>query len=135
MSPRSSDSRDRIEVGAFFGLVAGVVAFAVIFVWILLTRPGTGATPLRPILLLHAGHVLLYTLAGALVGFLWPARRTAAGHWGLWLLATATGAVSVNSVSYGPIWTWASPEWGRYALMAVLFTPVFAWPRRRSGAG
>jgi hypothetical protein len=133
MSSKSSPARDRVEVGAFFGFLAGLVVLGVVLSWTLLTR-GASAPPVRPIALLHVGHILLYTLGGAMLGFLWPARRTAAGHWGLWFLATATGAVSVNSVSYGPLWTWSPTEWGQYALMAILFTPVFAWPRRRSGS-
>lgn len=118
-------------MGAFFGFLAGLVVFGLVVLWTFLTRSGPDKSPLQAVTVLHAWHILLYVVGGAVLGYLWPIRRTAAGRWGLWFLATATGAVSVNSVTYGPLWNWSLTEWGHYSLMAILFTPVFAWPHRR----
>jgi hypothetical protein len=134
MPSKSSAARDRVEVGAFFGLVAGLVALVVVVSWTSLAS-SEGKESLGVVAALHAGHIVLYVLAGGLLGYLWPRRRTTAGRWGLWLIATATGAVSVNSVTYGPFWSWSPTGWGYYSLMAILFTPVFAWPAARKQPG
>lgn len=131
----SSDSRDRALVGGFFGLLAGGVAFVLVLVWSLVFGPSPPSTSWRTMLTLHLGYLALYAIGGVLVGLLWPIRRRAPGRWLLWFLSTATGAVTVNSMTSGPLWEWTFPAWRSYALMAVLFTPVFAWdwPRRAPG--
>jgi hypothetical protein len=133
MAPAWDDARDRVQVGAFFGSLSGLIALGVVLIWAWATPASGGAACVGSILLLHLGYVLLYALAGALIGRHWPTRRSARGRWGLWFLATATGAVTVNSALEGPVWSWSLAEWGRWILMAVLFTPVFAWSPRRGG--
>lgn len=121
-------------MGGFFGFVAGLIVLGVVVLWALLIR-SESQEPLKAVVALHAGQILLYVLAGGLLGFLWPIRRTTSGRWGLWFIATATGAVSVNSVAYGPFWRWSTAEWGYFTLMAIAFTPVFAWPAKRKEPG
>lgn len=49
----------------------------------------------------------------------------------LGVILAAVYLVAVLSVAEGPFWTWSAGEWGHYGLMAILFTPVLAWPSRR----
>jgi hypothetical protein len=132
MSPKSNPVWDSVLVGSFFGFIAGVLAFVIAILWTFVMRPYSGGASLRMIVALHAAYVLLYVFDGILIVYLWPTRRTAVGRWGLWFLATAAGAFSVNSVAYGPPWNWAPLQWGHYVLVSVLFTPVFAWQGLRS---
>jgi hypothetical protein len=131
MSSRFSRVWDSIVVGSFFGSVAGLLALVTVILYTIIMRPSSGGASLKMIVALHAGYLLVYVLDAIVIVYLWPIRRTVAGRWGLWFLATAAGALSVNSVAYGAPWNWSPLHWGYYVLVSVLFVPVFAWEGRR----
>ena len=132
MPSKQSAAVDRMEVGAFFGFVAGLLTLGIVTAWLLLKRLVSGDPFSMAAVLLHAGYILLYALSGALIGNFWPLGQTMVGRWGLWLIATATGALSVNSVAHGPVWSWSLINWGHYGLMTILLVPVLASPRAKS---
>lgn len=128
-------ARDRAEVGAFFGVVAGLAGLGVVAAWLGLERLWGTSRPFWPALVLHLGNLVLYAAAGALIGAAWPLRSRAAGRMALWLVGTAAAAMTITSVVHGPLWTWPWEVWWRYGLTAAAFALVFGWPEgsRRTG--
>ncbi len=127
------DGRDRVEVGAFFGLVAGVLALALVMLWTLGAHLfGRPVAPLA-VLRVHAAGIAGYVVVGATTGGLWPLRRTTWGHWLLWLMAAAMLSVTLTCVAHGAVTAWPPEAWPRLALMV----PALAWVlgSRRSDAG
>lgn len=128
---RSNDTlRDLIEVGAFFGFVGGVAAWLLVLAWAAISRLWRPPLPFRETLTLHLAYVLVYAVVGAVIGVLWPTRSGIVGRLVTCLLATATGALTIFSVSHGAAWRWPPSLWARWALVAVLFAFVFGWPGR-----
>jgi hypothetical protein len=121
-------SWDNVQVGAFFGGTAGALAWlvvvfaAVIEQWIAVPPPAPG-----PVLALHGGHVVLYVLAGGVIGAGWPWRRHRAVR--LLLHAIAFWALAVSAFSWwaGPLWQWPAAMWWQSALAAALFALAFGW--------
>ena len=130
ISLKSSAAWDSILVGSFFGFSAGILAFSIVILWTILTRSTQGWTLVKLSIALHALYIVLYVLSGIVIASLWPTQRTIFGRWGLWFLATATGAFSVNSVAYGPPWAWSSLEWhttASYLFFSRRFSLGSAW--------
>lgn len=133
---RRSELRDRIEVGAFAGFVAGVVAFLLVLLYGLVAGFGREVGPAwGPFLRLHAGYVGLYALVGAAIGAAWPRRVSWGGRWALWLGFTAAGALTVFSVVHGAPGGWSRGEWLQYLVAALLFPLVFMGARRSRTPG
>ena len=131
-APRDwGDDRDRIQVGAFFGLVAGVGVLALVMLWMVgarvLGRPADIAGMLR----IHLVCALGYVACGAAIGGLWPLRRAVWGYWALWLIATAMLSVTLTCVAHGALSQWPPAAWPRIALMAPGLAWVLGSSRRR----
>ena len=127
-----------MEVGAFFGAVAGIIALLIVLGWWLVTRIGGTAVPVRPLLVLHLVNVVIYAVCGVAISLLWSRRHSTPMSFLLWLLGSSVAALTVVSVVAGPFWRWSAVMWGKYALTAVGFTFISGWrPRRarRSPAG
>ena len=122
--------RDLVQVGAMFGLIAGLGAFVLVLAWVAISRLWQPALPLGATVRLHLVYVLIYVAIGAAVGVLWPTRTAFTGRMATCVLAVAAGALTIFSVSAGPAWRWSPTLWSRYALAVVLFAAVFAWPAR-----
>jgi hypothetical protein len=130
---RSSDTIvDLLQVGAMFGLMAGVLAWVLVMAWTLLMQLRDDRPSIRDALVLHLEYVLVYVAIGALVGVLWPTRAVLAGRVAVSVLVCAAGALTIFSVSSGPVWRWPIGVWGRFALASVLFALMFTtWGSRR----
>jgi hypothetical protein len=124
--------RDDLEVGAFFGAVAGVLAVVIVLVWWLVTRLFGTAVAFRPLVAAQLVNVFVYALLGAVMGGLWPRRGLEPVRFLLWLLASAAATMSLASVVEGPFWRWPLGLWGKFVLMAVVFTLVLGFTPRRS---
>ena len=135
-SPSGSDTvRDKLEVGALFGLLAGVLAWVLVLIWSVASRFWRAPLiPMRTTVLLHLGYVLAYVALGALGGILWSTRTAFAGRLATCALMTAAGGLTVFSLSAGPAWRWPASLWARYALAVLLFALMFAWPDRTPNA-
>jgi hypothetical protein len=123
---------DLLQVGAMFGLIAGVLAWVLVMAWTLLMQLRDVRPSIRDALVLHLEYLVVYVVIGALVGALWPTRSVLAGRVVVSVLVCALGALTVFSVSSGPVWRWPVGVWGRFAVASILFSLMFTtWGPRR----
>lgn len=123
--------RDGLQVGAFFGLVAGVVALVIALLAGLVGSWFGAGFAWRTAIVMHLAYLPLYALAGGVIGARWPLRTTPGGHFGLRSIAAVPVAVTVASVTLGPIWRWPASAWPKVLLMIPAFAWVFGGPARR----
>jgi hypothetical protein len=130
---RSNDTvRDLVQVGAMFGLIAGIVAWVLVLLWTLLMQLRETKPSLRAVLVLHLEYVIVYVAIGVVIGVLWPTRSALAGRVVVNVLACAVGAMTIFSISAGPIWRWPMETWIRFATASVLFALISTtWTSRR----
>ncbi|MEO8138089.1 MAG: hypothetical protein ABI742_00505 [Gemmatimonadota bacterium] len=124
--------RDRAQVGAYFGLLAGVVALVIVLTWAGVRAALGRAVPALPLLRLHGCYVVMYLFVGALLGALWPLRRSRLGHWFLRVLAACAAMVTLISIRHGSLFSWPAIDWLWLALSAPLFAWVFGGSSRRA---
>src|SRR5687767_13127447 len=105
------DDRDRIQVGAFFGLVSGVGALILVMLWTIGARILGHPVDIPAVLRIHLVCMLGYVACGAAIGGLWPLRRKAWGYWMLWLIAAAMLSVTLTCVAHGAISDWPPAAW------------------------
>jgi hypothetical protein len=118
-----SELRDRAQVGAFFGIVAGCVALLIALGYAVIARGVGRVTPAGASLALHAGYVGLYACVGLAIGALWPRRRDGLGRWTLWMLAATPLSITILSLARGSPPGWSAQSWLHLAIMI----PAFAW--------
>jgi hypothetical protein len=130
--------RDRIEVGAFFGAIGGVVALLIALGYGLAARWVGRSAPHGASLSLHAALIGLYLLAGLLIGAFWPRRQDGLGRWTLWMLAATPLSVTILALVRGSPLGWSERSWLHLAIMIPAFTWVIGdgpkFPRRESSS-
>lgn len=120
---RPGPARDRIQVGAFFGALAGLGAFLLVLLWAAGSAwLGGGPSPAR-VVPLNLALLLVYILAGGAIGGAWPLRQTRGGRVLLWLIAATPVSITLISLEYGPPTGWPARAW----LWLPVMIPAFAW--------
>src|SRR5262249_45999254 len=116
------ETRDRAQVGIFFGLLGGVVALLVALGYSAISQ-WVGRVPARASLALHAKYIVMYAMAGLLIGALWPRRRDLLGRWTLSMLAATPISVTFLSIARGAPSGWGARSWLHLAIMI----PALTW--------
>ncbi len=115
--------RDRAQVGAFFGTLAGGTMLLCILLYGLGARWLGRNIGLGALLQLHGMYMVGYLAVGGLIGASWPLRHTGPGRWALWLLSATVLSVSLMSVRHGAPLHWPRQAWFQLAVMG----PALAW--------
>ena len=129
----SGEVRDGLQVGGFFGALAGIAAAAIALLVQLIGSWFGHPVAWRDAILSQLTVLPLYLGAGALIAIFWRRRASRAGHFGLRCVAALPMVLSVAAATAGPPWEWPGLTW----LKVVPMIPAFAWVfggRSRRGA-
>lgn len=129
----AGEVRDGIQVGGFFGALAGIAAAAIALLVLLIGSWFGHPVAWRDAILSQLTVLPLYLGAGALITMFWHHRTSRPGHFGLRCVAALPVALSVAAATAGPPWGWPGLTW----LKVVPMIPAFAWVfggRSRRGA-
>lgn len=119
----AGEVRDGVQVGGFFGGLAGLGAAAIALLVLFIGSWFGHPVAWRETILSQLTILPLYLVAGALIAIFWHRRSSRAGHFGLRCIAAAPVALSVAAATAGPPWGWPGLTW----LKLVPMIPAFAW--------
>lgn len=127
----AGEVRDGIQVGGFFGALAGIAAAAIALLVLLIGSWFGHPVAWRTATLSQLVLLPLYLGAGALIAIFWRRRASRAGHFGLRCVAAVPVALSVAAATAGPPWEWSGVLWLKLVPVVPAFAWVFGGPSRR----